>query len=161
MATTMRRWEGDQRGEGIADGRWIVEDVRDLVAALETANWIAEDPDMHLLPHIQHACIVAGSSWTLHGAEMRDAVYVVSLDWSGTPRLGHLRADVFALLGAFAESATYVHQRVEDAAVCYDIATGMLDADMPFRPHGHLVQFRITGPAVDAICASRRALPAS
>ena len=157
MATTMRRWEGDQRGEGIADGGWIIEDVRNLLTALQMEKWIAEDPDMHLLPHIQHACTAPGSPWTLHGAELRDAVYVVSLDWSGAPpRLGHLRADVFALLGAFAESATYVHQRVDDDAVCYDIATGMLDEDMPFRPHGHLVQFRVTGSAVDAICASRR-----
>jgi hypothetical protein len=155
--TATRRWDGDQRGEGIADGAWIAGDVRRFVAALAVENWIAEDPDLHLLPHLQRACAVPGAPWTLQRAEMHDSVYVVFLDWLGNPpRQGQLRADVFALLGTFVETVAYIHQRVLDDAICYDIATGLLAEDTQFRPHGHLVQFRITGAAVDAICASRR-----
>ena len=160
MTTSRLRWDGDTRGEGIADGEWIADDVRRLLDILHEANWVAEDPDRHLLPHLQHACAADDSPWTLRSAVMDGAVFVVSLDWSGNPAgIGRVRADLFALLGAFAESATYIHQRMEDAALCFDVVTGMLDADMPFRPHGHLVQFRIGGDVVAAIRASRDRSP--
>src|SRR5947209_2737853 len=160
MATRMARWDGDARGEGIADGAWLAGDVRRFLAALEADRWVAEDADAHLLPHLRRACAEAGSPWALQAAEMVDAVYVVTLEWSAeTPSRGRLRADVFALLGAIAESATYVRQRVADGAICYDIATGMLDDDSPFRPHGHLVQFRIGGEAARAMAESTSPVP--
>jgi hypothetical protein len=158
--TTTPRWDGDARGEGIGDGAWIAGDVRRLLATLDETNWIAEEPEKHLLPHLQHACAAEGSPWVLRSATPDGTVFVVSLDWSGNPaRIGQVRADLFALLGSFAESATYVHQRVEDDAIFFDVVTGMLDEDMPFRPHGHLVQFRIGGDVIAAICAGRN--PAS
>jgi len=48
-------------------------------------------------------------------------------------------------------------QRVLDDTVRYDAVTGMLAGDSPFRGHGHLVQLRISGIAVSAICAGTRA----
>lgn len=158
MLSTKHRWDGDARGEGIADGSWLASDVRQFLATLEATNWVAEEPDLHLLPHLQHACSGADTPWRLRATEMVDAVYVVSLDWEG-PSLGHLRADVFALLGSIAESVLYVHQRMQEDTICYDIATGMGGEDTPFRSHGHLVQLRVHGASVPAFCAGARRLP--
>ncbi len=158
MASETRRWDTDRRGQGVADGGWIIDDVRQLLAALEEPHWIAEDPHAHLLPHLQSACDAAGTPWTLQGAGIEAGVYIVSLGWShSSGRLGQLRADAVALLGSIAESVTYVRQRVLDDTVRYDAVTGMLAGDSPFRGHGHLVQLRISGVAVSAICAGTRA----
>src|SRR4051794_10314338 len=157
MSSALQRWENDQRGYGIADGGWIADRVRALLAALEVPDWIAEDPDLHLLPHLQRACDATGSPWTLQSTETVDGLYIVALDWSGpTPHLGNLRADAFALLGTISETVLFAHQRVLDDAIHYDVTIGFLDGDSPFRAHGHLLQLRIGGAAVGAMCAARR-----
>lgn len=48
-----------------------------------------------------------------------------------------LRRDAYALLGAVAESSTYVRQRVAADTIIYDVTTGMVGADTGFAPHGH------------------------
>src|SRR5687768_1478367 len=60
-----RRWDTDERGRGVADGGWIAPDVRRLLDTLAEPGWVAEDPDIHLLPHLRRACQEAGSPWTL------------------------------------------------------------------------------------------------
>jgi hypothetical protein len=73
-----------------------------------------------------------------------DAVYQVTLRWTRPEgNLRRLRADMFALIGEIAESVTYVHERVMDAVVCFDVCTGLLDGDTPFRPHGHLLRLTV------------------
>lgn len=134
---------------------------RGLVAALADSTWVAEEPEHHLLPHVQRACDDAGSPWTLRHTEVANAVYVVSLDWRpSSASLRQLRADIFALIGDVAESVSVVHQRVERETVHYHVVTGMLAADTPFRPHGHLVEFRVSGPDVADLCAGARVIPA-
>lgn len=162
MARVARRWDGDKRGSGIAGGGRIVADVGRLVDALDAPHWVAEEPEHHLLAHLHQACDTPGSPWTLRSAEMVEAVYVLTLDWSrdgATMRL--LRADAYALIGAIAESVSYIHQRVEAETVHYDVVSGMLAADTPFQPHGHLVELRIGGPRVAELCAGARVMPDS
>lgn len=157
MAEHTPRWEGDRIGHGIGDAAWIAPSVRSLLDALSESSWIAEDPDAHLLPHVQNAIDGAGSSWSLRSTELCDCVYVLEFEWSRPEgRIRHLRADVFALLGEVAESATYVHQRAEGETVIYDVVTGMLPGDSSFAPHGHSVQFRIGGEQVRRIVAGMR-----
>jgi hypothetical protein len=43
-----RRWDDDERGHGVADARQLVPGARELVAAFDATNWIAEDPERHL-----------------------------------------------------------------------------------------------------------------
>jgi hypothetical protein len=157
MAEHTPRWEGDRIGHGIGDAAWIAPSVRSLLDALSESSWIAEDPDAHLLPHLQSAIDGASSPWSLRSTDLRDGVYVLELEWSRPEgRMRHLRADVFALLGELAESATYVHQRTEGETVIYDVATGMLPGDSPFAPHGHSVQFRFRGDEVRRIVVGMR-----
>jgi hypothetical protein len=154
MTETFRRWDTDDRGYGIADGSWIAGTVRRLLVALEATAWVAEEPDIHLLPHLQRVCAEPQTPWTLGGTELAGGVYRVALTWS--PRsasLRQLRSDVFALIGSIGEAVTFVHQRVLEDSVCYDVATGMLHGDSAFAAHGHLLEFQIRGAAVQPLCA--------
>ena len=104
-----RRWDTDTRGRGIGDGEWIVPAVQRLLAALASPGWVAEEPDVHLLPHLRLACDAPGSPWALKGAELQEAVYVVTVEWfRPQPRLRQLRADAVALIGTVVEGSTFV-----------------------------------------------------
>jgi len=155
MTVATRRWDGDPPAKGC--GRRLGSPM--MCARFLTTLGAPDGSGRSRCPSpAAHSELVAeaNSSWTLRRAEMAEAVYVVSLDWAAQPpRLGRLRADLFALLGTIAESATYIHQRVLDDAVCYDVATGMLAANA-VPTHGHLVRLRIGGDVVRAICAASR-----
>jgi hypothetical protein len=160
MVSLGHRWDGDTRGAGIGDGGWITDDVDQFKAALNEPDWIAEEPAQHLLPHLRRACGVPRSPWTLLGAELMEMVYVLSLRWArDEATMRQLRADVYGLVGAIAESVSYLHQRVELETVHYDVVTGMLATDTAFHPHGHLLELRISGPDVPALCAGTRVAP--
>ena len=153
-----RRWDIDERGRGIGDGRRLVPGARELVDALELPDWVAEEPEAHLLPHLERACAAQGSPLELESAAaLPDAAYEVRLRWRG--REGDARsarAAAFALIGVVAESATYVRQRREgdtddiDRPVAgdelvFEVGTGMLDADTHFAGHGHALLLRVAG----------------
>ena len=141
-----RRWEGDTVGHGIAAGSVIAPDVERFLSTLSEPLWVAEAPEVHLLPHLERACAAPESPWQLVDATLDDdAVYQVTLRWlQPGGHLRRLRGDVFALIGSIAESATYVQQRVTtDDVVIYDVCTGMLAGDSPFRPHGHLMRLTV------------------
>ena len=143
-----RRWDGDERGVGVGDGAPFRQGVEALREAMGEAGWVAEDPDVHLLPHVRRAC-EAGGRFRLVRAGDDDAVYVVTLEWrSDRPTKAALREDVFAVVGAFAELSTHVRQRATADPVEFDVTTGMLGGETPFRPHGHLVRLRVVGEAV-------------
>lgn len=138
------RWDGDPRGHGIADGSWIVPDVAALQSALTEPTWVAEDPELHLLPHLSRACQADGSPWLLRGAELRDGVFEIELQWlrGGVPRRV-LRAAVYGLVGEIAEGSTFVRQVGSGDPMEYHVTTGLLPGDTHFATHGHLLRLRI------------------
>jgi len=107
MTTARPRWENDALGHGVADGMAHVPEVRRLLDAMAAPGWVAEDPDAHLLPGLRRFCNEPGSPWTL-------------------------RADAFALIGAVAESSTYVRQCMAGAEIQFEVTTGMLEGDAGF-----------------------------
>src|SRR3954466_15655234 len=48
-----RRGEGDETGRGVAGARHLSEPVDALRTAMDEPDWVAEDPEAHLLPHIR------------------------------------------------------------------------------------------------------------
>jgi hypothetical protein len=147
------RWEGDERGQGIGSGSWIAPDVAQLLDLLTEPDWITEDPDQHLLPHLVAACSEAGAPFRLDGTALRELVYEVSLTWLRDRHpLGQLRADVFALIGRIAETSTFVGQVIGETSIDYQISTGMA-ADARFAGHGHLVRFQVGGSAIPRLIA--------
>ena len=53
-----------------------------------------------------------------------------------------MRAAIFALVGSFAEVATYVRQRRSGNSVVFEIVTGSPEEES-FAPHGHTVRLRV------------------
>jgi hypothetical protein len=154
-AAIRRRWDTNLRGSGIGDGGWIVPAVRQFLDALAAPCWVAEDPHVHLLPHLRQACAAPDSPWTLIGADLEEAVYVVTLVWSRPqPRLRQLRADAVALVGTVAEGSTFVQQRRTEREIEYAVTTGMLEGDSPFAGHGHLLLLRIGGSQITQILST-------
>src|SRR5207248_11709637 len=146
------RWDGDNRGAGVGDAAPLVPGVLELVGAFRQPSWVAEQPEIHLRPHIEAWCdrdqrLALSDAYTDH----RHA-FILDLEWRGVPAsVGEARAAVFSLIGSFAESATYVRQRhVEDGAegctrkLQFEVGTGEL-ADARFHPHGHVVVLNLAG----------------
>jgi hypothetical protein len=105
------RWDGDHRGRGNGSAAQLVSGASELLAAFSQPTWVAEQPELHLLPHVEAWCR-QDRRLALTGAHTDGAhAYVLHLEWRGGTRgVGAVRAAVFALLGSFAESATYVRQ---------------------------------------------------
>jgi hypothetical protein len=124
-----------------------------LVAAFKEPAWVAEQPELHLLPHIEAWCERDGRL-ALTGALTNDAhAYVLDLEWrDATGSLGAARAAVFSLIGSFAETATYIRQRrvAADGGRCamklqFEVGTGELAPAASFEPHGHVVLINVDG----------------
>lgn len=141
-----RRWDGDERGHGVASGESHVQHARRLLDALELPDWVAEEPELHLLPHLERAAL--GLGFGLRGAASDGAVYELRLTWLGDQGRGPLRRAAHSLIGSIAEESTHVAEWVDGDVVVFDVATGNVTEDRHFGPHGHLLRLRIqTGRA--------------
>jgi hypothetical protein len=136
-----RRWDGDERGHGIASGETHVPHTRRLLQALERPDWVAEEPELHLLPHLERAALALG--FGLGGAATDGAVYELRLTWLGEQGRGPIRRAAHALIGSVAEESTHVVEWVDGDTVVFDVATGNVGEDGYFAPHGHLLRLRI------------------
>ena len=145
------RWEGDSRGLGIGDAVQLVSGASELVAAFSQSAWVAEQPELHLLPHVEAWC-ERDQRLALVDAHTDDTgAYILDCEWRGaTGSVGEARAAVFSLIGSFAESATYVRQRRvanngDGAKLQFEVGTGELAPDTRFVPHGHVVVINVAG----------------
>jgi len=142
------RWDGDERGEGVADATAFADGAVELIDAMRRPKWVAEEPELHLLPHIERACKTL--PFEIHAAGVApDGAFDVRLRWTGEGQaVGEVRAAVFALVGTFAEISTHVRQRRitapgdEGETLVFDVVTGIL-GDGVFSPHGHTVRISV------------------
>ncbi len=145
-----RRWDIDERGDGEADATGAAGRIDELRRHAERARWIAEQPEIHLWPHLERAIRADGSGWV--GAEHSvdaDERFVVDLvhkGLSGDGARGMLQAEVVALVGHVIESATFIEieERTAGGPLVVDVVTGVLDDQSPFKAHGHTIRFRVT-----------------
>ena len=147
------RWDGDTRGHGVGDATQLIPGASELLAAFMEPAWVAEQPEVHLRPHVETWC-ERDQRLALTDAYTNDVgAYILDLEWrGGSAGIGEARAAVFALIGAFAESATYVRQRrvASDGdgsamKLQFEVGTGELAADARFDPHGHVVVINLAG----------------
>ncbi|MQA96990.1 MAG: hypothetical protein GEV11_20950 [Streptosporangiales bacterium] len=137
---TTRRWDTDDRGSGIASGEAMVLPVLNLLAHLEREGWVTEQPEAHLLPHLREACSAESSPWRLLDEGLtEDGVWEVELAHVDGPGPQTYR-DAIALLSSVAEAAFFVRQVDEHT---YECATGQLEGDGRYAPHGHLIRLNI------------------
>ena len=133
------RWDVDERGHGVADAGAMAGGVRELLDATAVEDWVTEEPEAHLLPHIRRTCEDLGLD--VLSATTEDAVLVVCISWSDARPAAERRAAVFRIVGSFAEAATSIRVREESDA--FEVITGMLEGDSHFDPHGHMVRFEL------------------
>ncbi len=137
-----RRWDTDERFSGIGSGRAFAPIIETLGAHLDRDGWVAENPEAHLLPHLERFCDRPEAPFRLCGSRLEEnGVYEVTIAPTGvmpTPGLP-IRA-VLPLLAAIAETSVAVRQVDETTVEC---VTGMLDGDGPYAAHGHLIRLRI------------------
>jgi hypothetical protein len=143
-----RRWEGDERGDGVADAAQFVDGAAELVTAMRRQNWVAEEPELHLLPHLERACKSLPLQ-VLDARSLDDGSYEVQLGWLGDEAgVGVMRASIFSLLGGIAESSSFIRQRRMESTdgsgtlLTFEVVTGIVDAT-PFKPHGHTLRLNI------------------
>jgi hypothetical protein len=136
-----RRWDTDERGRGVASAEAYLEHVDALRAAMAEADWVSEDPEHHLLPHIRRFCD-ASDVLRLDDWSIEDGVLVLDLTTAATS-WGARRVAVHQLIGTFAEPATLVRELKQDHD--FVVVTGVLEGDSVFAPHGHTVRLRVGG----------------
>jgi hypothetical protein len=134
------RWDVDERGRGVASAEAYVDHADALRAAMAEPDWVSEDPEHHLLPHVRRFC-EASDVLLLEGWSIDDGVLVLDLSSERSGRERHQA--VYALIGTFAEPATLVRQLRQDRD--YVVVTGVLEGDSEFAPHGHTVLVRVGG----------------
>lgn len=141
--TAEARWDGDRTGRGIGDASGFADAATELVTAMRTPEWVAEEPESHLLPHLETAC--RELPLKLQSTAVADVgTFDVELDWQGDgDSVGQVRSAVYALLGSVAEAATYIRQRRQDGALVFEVVTGMVGEDIAFAPHGHALRVRV------------------
>jgi hypothetical protein len=137
----------------VGDAAQLVAGATELVAAFREAAWVAEQPELHLRPHVEASC-ERDPRLGLSGAHADDTgAYTLALEWRGARgSVGEARAAVFSLIGSFAESATYVRQRRiggdgdhSPMTLRFEVGTGELAPDSRFAPHGHVVVIDVAG----------------
>jgi len=145
------RWDGDERGRGVADAGQFAEGAAELLAAMQRPNWVAEQPESHLLPHLERACESLPLQ-ILDAQSSDDGCYEVQLRWTDEQAgVGLIRASIFTLLGEIAEPSSYIRQRWTESApgspatLTFEVVTGIVD-ETPFQPHGHTLRLSIVSP---------------
>jgi len=119
----------------------------DLAAS---GGWIAEEPELHLLPHLE-AATATGPLAIRATTTDSDGTFVVELAWvaEGEPRRRDVRAALFVLIGTIAESITVIHEVPAEGGRRLEVLTGLVGADSPFATHGHTVRLRVTAASDD------------
>src|SRR5262245_1801537 len=146
------RWDGDERGEGVAEATAFAAGAIELVDAMRRPRWVAEEPEVHLLPHIERACRTLPLDIADAGVDAEGS-FDLRLRWTEqAPSVGQVRAAVFALGGTLAEVSTCVRPRRptaqadEGQTLVFEVVTGIL-GDGAFAPHGHTVRITVPVPA--------------
>ena len=57
MADSRKRWDSDDRFTGMADASAFAPAVEELAALAHRPGWVAEDPGIHLAPHLRSASV--------------------------------------------------------------------------------------------------------
>ena len=88
-------------------------------------DWVAEEPELHLLPHIRRACAERG--WTVRRAEVVAAVLEVDITMLGRSARTPTEA-AYQLIGTFAEPSTHIVETKRDVGrdVEVGVTTGVL-----------------------------------
>src|SRR5579864_4443118 len=120
---TSRRWDADERGRGVADARASLPAIHQLVELAGLADWVAEDPEAHLLPGLRERIDISGL--VIGSVEVEpDGALRVRLNSSAKQSRRELRQSVWSILGGVAELATFVRETRSANRISFEVVTG-------------------------------------
>jgi hypothetical protein len=142
-----RRWDDDARGTGSGDARAWRPVVETLARVIDEVGWVAEEPELHLLPHLE-AAIASGPLTIREAGAASDGTFVVGLEWvgPGEPSRLAIRSALYALIAAIAETVTLLHEPPDAQGRVLEVLSGSAGGDGPFAGHGHTLRLRVTAP---------------
>ena len=143
---TSRRCDTDERGRGVADARASLPAIQQLVELAGSEDWVAEDPETHLLPGLRERVEVSGL--VVESVEVEpDGALRVRLRSSTKRSRRELRQSVWSILGGVAELASFVRETRSDDWISFEVVTGNPRDDGPFATHGHVIRLEVEQPA--------------
>src|SRR5215470_3774206 len=151
-AGASKRWDTDDRYEGVADARSFAVWIEELGGLARRARWIAEDPEVHVVPQLRDASSQLGIDGfrMLRTGTDQDGVLTAAFEHP----LGASRRDIrrlaWALIGAFAETMASVRERHDGHQVIFDVVTGEPEGTGPFASHGHTVRLILQPPDTES-----------
>jgi len=140
------RWDGDQTGSGISDGEVFAPAIRALLEEMARGDWNTEQPEAHLLPHLEGWLRAEDAPLALVDVRNEDGVLVLDLDARGAQRW-EVRRLVYPLLATVAEPTTVIVERDEGGVTVVEITLAVVPWQSSLFPkgHGHLVRLRVLG----------------
>ena len=145
-----RRWDDDTRGTGAADARAWRPLIETLAGVIDEDGWVAEEPELHLLPHLEAATATAPLAIREASTE-GDGTFAVDLDWIGPGEASRLaiRSALYALIATIAETVTLLHEPPDAGGRVLEMLSGSAGGDGPFAGHGHTVRLVVSVPGAD------------
>ena len=138
------RWDGDQTGAGVSDGEAFAPAIRTLLQEMGRPDWNTEQPEAHLLPHLERWCAREGSPFALRSAAVDGTVFVVDLDPAECATREDAHEQVYALVSTIAEPTTVIVETREEGAAIFDVSLAVTPRQSTFpKGHGHLVRLRV------------------
>jgi hypothetical protein len=138
------RWDGDETGSGVSDGRAFAPPIRALLGELERPDWNTEQPEAHLLPHLERWCTREDAALALRSSGSEGTVFVVDLEPGADRSREEIHQGVYSLISTIAEPTTVVVERDEGGFRLYDVILAVAPDQTVFaKGHGHLVRLRV------------------
>lgn len=142
---TARRWDNDERGHGVADARGAVPAINELAGLAGSEDWVAENPESHLLPGLKERIEISGLSLDSTSVEP-DGSLRIRLSSATKLSRHEVRESAWSILGGSVELTTYVHERQQDGVVSFEVVTGIPPGEQ-FATHGHTIRIEVVQPA--------------
>ena len=142
-ADPRRRWDTDERFTGVNDAREFAAAADELVRLARLPGWVAEDPDVHMVPHLREP---ATEELRLLEATTGDhGVLNVAAEHVPGASRRDIRKQAWALIGTVAETLASVREHASDDQVVFDVVTGVPDGGH-FATHGHTLRLTVYPP---------------
>jgi hypothetical protein len=115
-----------------------------LLEEMVRPDWNTEQPEAHLLPHLERWCGREDSPFALRSAALHGTVFVVDLEPKEAVPAHDARPDVYTLIATIAEPTTVVVESQLDDVDTFDVALAVVPGQSTFpKGHGHLVRLRV------------------
>ena len=139
-----RRWDTDERGHGIASANAHLGAIGELARLAAREDWVAEDPETHLVPGLRRGAEATGLTITSFAFDP-EGRFTVHFKGAAAMSRREVRQAAWTILGAVCELTTHVSEVVVDGDVTFDVVTGMGENAGTFATHGHSLRLVIDG----------------